>query len=258
MDTNSDGFEDALFVQSLARGMSVFKAFDEADGPLTLAQIAARAGLTRSAAQRLVHTLRKLGFLTLSEDRRGFRLGLPILDLTYHYLRLHPLVRRASPVLLDLRRNVRERIDLSLFDGPRLVYAARLQSKRETYFATLVGNTVPTACTSGGWAIMAMLPDAAVDEILDGHPVPKITPRTITDPDTIREQIALTRRAGHALALEQIMMGEIALGVAIPDAEGRPVAAIHIAGSLAEWEPEDFRRRVAPMAAEAVRSICSS
>lgn len=247
--------DDPLFIQSLARGMTVLEAFRHAEGPLTLAQIAARTGLTRSAAQRLVHTFRKLGYLTLSEDGRGFRPDLPILDLTHDYLRLNPLVRRASPVLLELRRNVRERVDLSLFDGRRMVYAARMQSKRETFFATLVGNSVPTACTSGGWAVLAMLPDAEVGAILDDHPIPQITPRTLTDPAAIRHQIALTRENGHALAIEQILMGEVALGVAIPDADGRPIAAIHIAASLSEWAPEDFRRRVAPLAAEAVRSI---
>lgn len=250
--------EDPLFIQSLARGMSVLETFREADGPLTLQQIATRAGLTRSAAQRLVHTFRKLGYLTLSEDGRGFRLDLPILDLTHNYLRLNPLVRRASPVLLELRRNVRERVDLSLFDGPRMVYAARMQSKRETFFATLVGNSVPTACTSGGWAVLAMLPDAEVEAILESYPIPQITPRTLTDIAAIQEQIALTRNIGHALAVEQILMGEVAVGVAIPGADGRPVAAIHIAASLSEWSPEDFRRRVAPLAAEAVRSILSN
>lgn len=248
---------DALFVQSLARGMSVLEAFRDADGALSLSQIAARTGLTRSATQRLVHTFRKLGYLTLAEDGRGVRLDLPVLDLTLDYLRLNPLVRRASPILLELRRNVRERVDLSLFDGQRMVYAARMQSKRETFFATLVGNSVPTTCTSGGWAVLAMLPDAEVDAILAAARHQQFTPRTITDPQMIRDQIALTRQTGHALAVEQILMGEVAVGVAIPDATGRPVAAIHIAASLSEWDAEEFRRRVAPLAAEAVRSIVS-
>ncbi|WP_439116563.1 IclR family transcriptional regulator [Paracoccus liaowanqingii] len=249
--------EDALFVRSLARGMSVLEAFQGADRALTLTQIAARTGLTRSAAQRLVHTFRKLGYLTLAEDGRGFRLDLPVLDLTHDYLRMNPLVRRASPILLELRRNVRERIDLSLFDGPRMVYAARMQSKRESFFATLVGNSVPTACTSGGWAVMALLLEPEVAALLEGARHPQLTPRTLTDPAAIRDQIAQARRNGHALALEQILMGEVALGVAIPDAAGRPVAAIHIAASLSEWDPEEFRRRMAPLAAEAVRSIVS-
>lgn len=250
--------EDSLFVQSLGRGMQVLAAFRGAERALSLADIAARAGITRSAAQRIVHTFRQLGYLRLAEDGRGFLLDLAVLDLTHDYLRLNPLLRRASPVLLELRRNVRERVDLSLFDGQRMVYAARMQSKREMFFATLVGNTVPTFCTSGGWAVMAMLPDDEVDALLAAADRQPLTPRTLTDPDDIRRQITQARQTGHALAVEQILMGEVALGVAIPGGNGRPVGAIHVAGSLSEWQPEEFRRSIAPLAAEAVRAIIAS
>lgn len=104
---------------------------------------------------------------------------------------------------------------------------------------------------------MAMLPPAEVDGLLAQAHFRKLTPRTITDPQIIRDQIDLARQNGHALALEQIIMGEVALGMAIPGADGRPVAAIHVAASLSEWDPEEFRRSVAPLAAEAVRSIIS-
>ncbi|MFT4014209.1 MAG: IclR family transcriptional regulator C-terminal domain-containing protein [Paracoccus sp. (in: a-proteobacteria)] len=242
-------------MQSLGRGMQVLAAFSGAERALSLSEIAQRAGITRSAAQRIVHTLRVTGHLRLSEDGRGFLPDLGILDLTYDYLRLNPLIRRASTALLELRRNLRERVDLSLFDGQRMVYAARMQSKREIFFATLVGHSVPTFCTSGGWAVMALLPDVEVDALLAGADLRPLTPRTLTDPGAIRAQVAQARETGHALALEQIVMGEIALGMAIPDRDGRPVAAIHVAASLAEWEPEEFRRRVAPLAAETVRAI---
>lgn len=249
---------DGMFNQSLARGMSVLESFRDADRPLSLAQIAARTGLTRSAAQRLVHTLRKLGYLTLSDDGRGFLLNLPILDLTHDYLRMNPLLRRASPILLELRRQVRERVDLSLFDGLRMVYATRLQSKREAFFATLVGNSVPTTSSSGGWAAMALLPDDEVEAILARAPLRPLTPRTLTEPGAIRAAIADVRRDGHALALEQVLMGEIAIAMAIPDGDRRPLGAVHIAASLAEWQPDDFRRRMAPPLAEAIRGIRAS
>lgn len=249
------GEEDAIFVQSLGRGMQVLAAFRGAERPLSLGEIAARSGITRSTAQRIVHTFRRTGYLRLAPDGRGFLLDLGVLDLTHDYLRMNPLLRRASPVLLELRRNVRERVDLSLWDGQRLVYAARMQSKREMFFATLVGHTVPTFCTSGGWAVMSLLPDDEVDALLHAADRQPLTPRTLTDPAAIRDQIAMARQQGHALALEQVLMGEVALGVAIPGPDGRPVGAIHVAGSLSEWQAEDFRRKVAPLASEAVLAI---
>src|SRR5690606_1832038 len=124
---------DQLFVQSLGKAMRALEAFRDRHAPLSLADISSRAGITRSSAQRIVHSFRELGYMRLSDDGRGFLLDLGILDLTYNYLRMHPLIRRASPILQELRRNVRERVDLSLFDGQRMVYAARLQSKREVF-----------------------------------------------------------------------------------------------------------------------------
>ena len=53
----------------------------------------------------------------------------------------------------------------------------------------------------------------------------------------------------------QILSGEIAAGFPIMDANGDPVAAIHIAGSLAEWTPADFVQRVVPPGQQAARAI---
>jgi IclR family transcriptional regulator, pca regulon regulatory protein len=246
---------DPLFTNSIARAMQVLAAFHHADRPLSLAEIAARADIDRSAAQRIVHTLRTMGYITRDTEDRGFLPGIRILDHTLDYLRLNPLIQRATPVILELRRNVRERVDLSLFDGQRVVYAARMQSKRETFYATLVGHSVPTFCSSGGWAIMARLPEDEAREIVEASDRMPFTPRTLTDPVRIMQEVAATRARGYSIAVEQILLGEVAIGVAVTGPQGRPVASIHVAGSLSEWTAQDFSTRVAPLALEAARAI---
>ena len=55
-------FEDSPdYVQSLARGLSVVRAFGRDHARLTLSQVAARTGLTRAVARRNLLTLRHLG-----------------------------------------------------------------------------------------------------------------------------------------------------------------------------------------------------
>jgi IclR family transcriptional regulator, pca regulon regulatory protein len=79
-------------------------------------------------AQRIAHTLGRLGYL---EHRHGgYVPGSRLLDRTFDYLRANPLVGRAIPILTELRRNVMERVDMSLFEDLTLLYAIRLQSKR--------------------------------------------------------------------------------------------------------------------------------
>ena len=44
---------DTLYVNALAKGLQVLRAFDEANSEMSLSQIAARTGLDKSAVQRL-------------------------------------------------------------------------------------------------------------------------------------------------------------------------------------------------------------
>ncbi|PMR75739.1 IclR family transcriptional regulator [Billgrantia endophytica] len=247
--------DDPLFIQSIARAMQVLSAFHRADSALSLSEIAKAANVDRSAAQRIVHTLRQMGYLRRNGAGNGFLPDIRMLDHTLDYLCLNPIVRHATPVLLELRRNAQERVDLSLFDDLRVVYAARMQSKRETFYATLVGHSVPTFCSSGGRAILASLDDAEAEDIIARSNRRRVTPRTITDPAAIMLKVQEARDQGFALAKEEILVGEIALGVAISGPDGRPCGAIHIAGSLSEWKEADFRDRFAPLAAEAARAV---
>lgn len=130
-----------------------------------------------------------------------------------------------------------------------------MQSKRETFFATLVGHSVPTFCSSGGRAILSRLDDDEVRQILERSDLTPVTPRTITDPTAILDKVQEAREQGYALAREEILIGEIALGVAITDKHGRPCGAVHVAGSLSDWTAEAFRDRVFPLASEAARAI---
>ena len=246
---------DPLFNRSTARAVAVMSAFHRSSGPMTLSEIARAAHIDRSAAQRLVHTLRELGYLKRSEDGRGFLPDLRILDHAHDCLRLDPVVQRATPVLLELRRNVRERVDLSLFDDRRVIYATRMQSKRETFYATLVGHAVPTFCSSGGRSILAALPEAEARDIVERSDRDAITPKTETDTDAVMAKVGEARRLGYALVCEEVLVGEVAIGTAIRNPAGRPIGAVHVAGSLSAWTPEAFTARVAPLAAEAASAI---
>lgn len=246
---------DHLFIQSVAKCMQVLEALGARPGPLSLNELAELAGMDRSATQRMAHTLTVLGYLEKGPNGRGLVLGKKLLDRTFDFLRNNPLVERATPILAELQRETGERVDLSLFDDLTILYAMRRQSKRETFFATLVGRRIPTFCSAGGRAILACLPDAEVDDILARSELVPLTPRTETDPARIRQQVEQARVLHYGLALEESRLGEIAIASAIVDHDQRPLGAVHIAGSLSDWEEEAFTRRFAPLVIEAAQAL---
>ncbi|WP_296763198.1 IclR family transcriptional regulator [Sediminimonas sp.] len=233
-------------------------AFHQASGPLSLSEIATRAGIDRSAAQRLIHTLLMLDYIRRSADDRGYLPGIRILDHTWDLLRLDPVVQKATPVLLELRKTVRERVDFSLYDETRMIYALRMQSKRETFYASLVGHSVPAYCTAGGRAALSALPEAEARDIVTRTALHKYTAKTETDPDTIMTLVGKARSDGYAVVVDELVQGEVAIGVAVSRDEGIPLGAIHVAGSLSEWTPESFVRKVSPLVTEAAGAIVGS
>lgn len=252
--TSPPTIDERLFLQSVARALDVLEAFAQAPRAKSLGEIAAATGLNKSAVQRVGQTLLARGYLERAEGG-GLTLGRQLLDRSFDYLRSNPLVERATPVLIELRKRAGERVDLSLFDDTSTIYAIRLQSKRESFYATLPGRRIPTFVSSGGRACLAHLPDPEVNALLRRSDRKPLTPKTMTEVPQIWEKIREARRDGYSYALEEALIGEVVLAASVLDAHRRPLGAVHIAGSLSEWSVEEFRRRFAPLAVEAARAL---
>ena len=71
--------------------------------------------IDKSAVQRLSNTLLQLGYLQKAVG--GLVPGCRAQqDRSYDYLRCNPVISRAYPILVELRRNSEERTSFSIFD----------------------------------------------------------------------------------------------------------------------------------------------
>ena len=246
--------DERLYLQSVARALDVLECFEDSPRVLSLNEIAKMLDINKSAAQRTVNTLLARNYLAKAEGA-GYQLGHKVLDCAFNFLRNNPLVERATPVLSELRKTSSERVDLSLFDFTSLIYALRFQSKRETFYATLVGRRLPVYNSAGGRSCLAHLDDALVREILQRQDRRPVTPKSIVEIDAIMQKIAETRQNMFALSVEEALIGEVVVAAAIRSPSGHPIGAVHMAGSLGEWTPEAFQSRFAPLVVEAARAL---
>ena len=82
-----------------------------------------------------------------------------------------------------------------------------------------------------------------------------MTRHTIVSIDAIWDKIHEARQNGYAFAEQEWVVGEIVLAVAVTDARQRPLAAIHVAGSMADWDGGRFRDKLSPLVIEAAQAI---
>jgi len=232
------------FVQSLERGLSVIRAFDETRPELTLSDVARATGLTRAAARRFLLTLIDLGYVRT--DGRLFALRPRILELGYAYLSSLSLPEVAQPHMEELVAKVHESCSVSVLDGTDVVYIARVPTRRIMTVAISVGTRFPAFATSMGRVLLAAQPNDRIEAYLSSGVIQQYTDFTVTDADKLRAVLAKARTQGYCLVDQELEKGLRSIAVPIHDADGTVIAAMNVSLHVSGGTAEEIRRDVLP------------
>jgi IclR family transcriptional regulator, pca regulon regulatory protein len=217
------------FVQSLARGLAVIRAFDAEHTDLSLSEVARLTGLTRAAARRFLHTLVELGYMRADSGR--FSLRPKILELGYAFLSSLTLPEMATPHLEELVEQVHESSSVSVLDGDEVVYIARVPTRRIMTVAISVGTRFPAYATSMGRVLLAARSDEWLDGYFTSTKLRSLTAHTIADADALRRELARVRAQGWALVDQELEEGLRSLAAPVRDPDGRVIAAVNVSTS---------------------------
>lgn len=241
------------YVQSFARGLAVIRSFSATTPTQSLSEVAARTGLTRAGARRILLTLEGLGYV--ESQGRQFRLTPKILDLGFAYLSSLPLWNLAEPVMEALAAEVKESCSAAVLDGAEVVYVLRVPTHKIMSINLGIGSRLPAYCTSMGRVLLAGLTAEALRDALAARPLQRFTARTLTDPQALAESIARVREQGWCLVDQELEEGLVSIAAPIVDRSRRTIAALNISGQANRTSPEEMVERFLPRLLEAARSI---
>lgn len=230
-ESEADAAASGTFVQSLARGLSVIRAFDAEHPELSLSDVARRAELTRAAARRFLLTLETLGYVR--SDGRAFALTPRVLELGFSYLSASTLPEIVQPHLERLSREVGESVSAGVLDGADIVYVARVPTRRIMSVAITIGTRFPAYVTSMGRALLAGLPDADAGAVLDASDLRPLTDRTMSDRAELLAELARVRAQGWAFVDGELEPGLRSIAVPLHRRDGTVIAAINVSMSAA-------------------------
>ena len=209
------------YVQSLARGLAVIRAFDTDHPVMTLTEVAARTDLTRATARRFLHTLVELGYVRT--DGKTFALTAQVLQLGYAYLSGLSLPQLAQPHLEELSLKLGESTSAAVLDGTDIAYIARVTTRRIMNIGITVGTRFPAYATSMGRVLLAALPPEQLKEYLAAAEIKPLTPRGIGTAKDLLAELETVRAQGWCLLDQELELG--LMSVAAPVYHGRKVIA---------------------------------
>ncbi|WP_394160728.1 IclR family transcriptional regulator domain-containing protein [Galactobacter valiniphilus] len=237
--------DSSLFVQSLARGLAVMAAFDAEHRELTLSQAAARAGLSRASARRLLHTLVELGYA--STDGSSFALTPSVLRFGWAYLSGQPFAELARPVLQRLSDALGESASAAELDGTEVVYVQRVETKRIMRVDIRLGTRFPAAWTSMGRVLLAGTEPSAWPALVEAS-LPAAPPSArVIEAGALIALLEDVRERGYCIIDQELEPGLRSVAVPVRGPSGRVEHALNV--SLRSAQDESAERageRVVP------------
>ena len=255
------------FIEAIARGLDVIRAFGPGQPVMSLAAVAAASGLPRPTARRILLTLEQLGYVRqvggqlasgagqLGQSVGGYELTPRVLDLGMSYVLSRGLWEVARPHMEALVARTRNSSSIAQLDGSDIVYVARVAVPKIVTLAVTIGTRFPAMQTSLGKVLLAAVPLADAEQILAEPSRSGITPRWQPDANERAAALREVRARGWALTDEQLAAGIRSVAVPLRDGEGRVIAALNVNSHAAETPLEVLTGEYLPLLLQAAGAI---
>ena len=220
-------------VQALLRGLTILDVLaDSPDGLASLADIAARTGLSPSTAHRLLSTLVERGYAGREPGSKGYVIG-------HRVVHFSTSVRRRTS---DLRRLVRSHLEaitaetgetsnLVVLDGKNVVYIDQVEGTHALRMVPGIGSIFPAYTSASAKAILAyQVDDAQLDAVFTAEPRIKLAAHTLADRRDFVAALTAVVKHGYAVEESELAEGVSCIAAPIRGRNGVALGAISVPG----------------------------
>ncbi|WP_394688763.1 IclR family transcriptional regulator [Hoeflea sp.] len=185
-------------------------------------------GLPKPTIHRLLQTAETEGFLQRDLDGRSYGPGPRLRGLAVNTMSSEHLRTARLAILKGLAEEIGETCNLATPDREGMTYLDRVETKWPLRIQLPIGTQVPFHCTASGKMYLSTLRAATLNGVLSARPLEKMTDKTITSAEAIRDELRKTGKRGYSTDDEEFMTGMAAIAVPILDQQQRLLATLSV------------------------------
>ena len=241
------------FIEALARGLDVIRAFRPHQPVMSLTAVAGAAGLPRPTARRVLLTLEQLGYVRAAE--RGFELTPRVLEFGMSYVLSRNLWEVARPHMERLVAQTHESSSIAQLDGSDIVYVARVAVPKIVALAVTIGTRFPAMQTSLGKVLLAAMPPEDAERVLAEPSRSGITPRLLPTAEERAATLRQVRARGWALTDGELAPAIRSAAAPLRDGDGQVIASLNVNTHAAETPVEVLTGQYLPLLLQTAGAI---
>lgn len=232
--------------QSVGRALAVLEQL--AHEPLRASEIARRLSIKWTTAYRTLTYLRKVGYIERDPVTNVYSIGVHTYWLGSSYIARSQLHDAARPYLEAASAVAGATAQLVKRDQRNAVVLSVCEAHRDHVPETSVGCNFPLHCGSKGHVLLAYADDDFREDYLAG-PLEALTPKTIVDPDVLRQRFDRIRKVGFAVTDRDVRLFSSSVAAPVFGVDSKVVASITLVVS-----PHELRKRQRQLIDAAMRA----
>lgn len=228
-------------IESVSTTFSIIEQLAEHDG-MGVTELASNVAVAKSTIHDHLSTLRERGYII--KDNGQYKLSLRFLHFGQYVRNRRKLYRTVEEDIKEIANETGQRTQFVAREGDMgipLLYATGKKSME--YIGFDIGEPMSLHSTAAGKAIFAHFPTEVTNQMFQTE-FEQITDNTITNPDTLREELELVRERGHAFNRQESFTGLKAVGVPIFDESERVVGSVSVSGPANKLQGEFFTKEL--------------
>jgi IclR family acetate operon transcriptional repressor len=220
--------DDGLTSPAVVTAFAILDLLAGRQAPARLGEVVTALSLPKTSALRVLRTLVSLDVVRRDAATGGYRIGPRLADYAHVPDGAESLLVREFPgAARPLQERLDETVQLAILTGTTVTFVAKLDTSRPVRLVTYVGRQLPAHASASGKAILAHVGPSALQAVLDGG-LPRVGPRTITDPAEFLAALERVRSDGYAAETEESAADLRCFSAPVFDGDGTVRAAFTV------------------------------
>lgn len=228
-------------IEAVDKTCRIIEAVHQLDGA-GVTELAERLDISKGTIHTHLATLSQNGFIV--RDDGTYRVSLRFLDIGEDAKNGTQIYEIAKPEMKQLAEQTNTRTQITTEEFGMVVVLAIERGEHAIPAPTRIGKRDFPHCIASGKAMLAHMSKERVEDIVRRHGLPARTPNTITDEETLFEELAEIRDRGYAYNDEEKIKGLRAVGVPIRNDDGTILGAISASGATSRMKDGRFREEI--------------